>query len=70
MIKTSGIPQNIEKINGIIANENVENIKYDLFLQAILVGGVKEYDYFKFLFDKDSSGELKNLMKSKRMKKF
>lgn len=60
-----------EKINSIIANENVENIKYDplpIGNSCCLDVVNREYDYFKFLFDKDSSGELKNLMKeSKRI---
>ena len=55
-----------EKINSIIANENVENIKYDplpLGNSCCLDNISSDYNYFNFLYEKDSSGELKNFIK-------
>jgi hypothetical protein len=58
-----------EKINSIIANENVENIKYDplpIGNSCCLDVVNRDYDYFNFLFSKDTSGELKKFIEESR----
>ena len=58
-----------EKINSIIQNENVENIKYDPLpigntCCLDLING--EYDYYNFLYDKDKSNQLKDLIQKSK----
>ena len=58
-----------EKINSIIQQENIENIKYD----PLPIGNSccldfinRDYNYYKFLYDKDSSNELKEFIEQSK----
>lgn len=54
-----------EKINSIVLNENIENIKYDplpIGNSCCLDTVNGNYNYYNFFFEKDSSNELKEFM--------
>ena len=54
-----------EKINSIVLNENIENIKYDplpIGNSCCLDTVNGNFNYYNFFFEKDSSNELKDFM--------